>query len=658
MFGIPGDGPFDDLEGVLSLNGTGTVELNGAAVTPGAVPLQGLNDLLVRPQGTLNVSVTIDDGESPEVFASFSPPANRFGWNNETIELAPFCIDALSGVKECPEPAEWENQGLLDKLSIADLINNSVGDQIGAADRVDNRPDTTTAVTLVDGTPIRFKLDRAAPQVLAGDTGGGLVDVPRVRIDWQIRDNCSGVRGLAVNGIENSLASTEDADGAIFALTGELQGRAGALGSYTCDGTQTKRVHQGSSIDTAISQSWGLDCESEVGGETFRFQTDLSCSLDLDLCNAVDGERISLAAELTDFANNRAEEFVGLTLFRPRLGPGCLALLGNRYARTGQGGAFTIPNVVQGSWPQRVRLLCGREEEARNQGQSAAAPIEPAVGLRTEVQEIRFCPFEPAIAELAVGVAGTVEFGATTPLDLAAVPQGTAFTTSNPAVAVIEGSQVRAVSLGRALVVARYEGLVATAEITVVPATGGGDGGGDDGGGDDGGGDDGGGGDGGGGGRPGPRPPVEPPVEPLVARPGSDATLPLDGSLTLGEDPPAAGGTPPYSFFWSLSRSRAGLLSSTTDANPVLTVTERGLLAVNLVVRDSAGAVALGQLEVNIVCPTLKQLDERLVGARIELLRSSTAGDGSQAEIAGEILKILQRIEECTSPAASGGAPR
>ncbi len=78
----------------------------------------------------------------------------------------------------------------------------------------------------------------------------------------------------------------------------------------------------------------------------------------------------------------------------------------------------------------------------------------------------------------------------------------------------------------------------------------------------------------------------------------------VGGSVVIGGDPAADGGTPPYTFDWTLIGQDGATFSvdSTTIANPTVTATSEGWIDACLEVTDSMASTDNDCTQVNIFC--------------------------------------------------------
>jgi uncharacterized repeat protein (TIGR01451 family) len=93
------------------------------------------------------------------------------------------------------------------------------------------------------------------------------------------------------------------------------------------------------------------------------------------------------------------------------------------------------------------------------------------------------------------------------------------------------------------------------------------------------------------------------------AHAGSDRTIHVDTqTVMLGAEPAASGGTPPYSYAWTITPSTGFTLSSAEDPNPTFTGHVLDVFTAELVVTDSDSVPSdPDSAEITVVCPT--QLD-------------------------------------------------
>lgn len=95
---------------------------------------------------------------------------------------------------------------------------------------------------------------------------------------------------------------------------------------------------------------------------------------------------------------------------------------------------------------------------------------------------------------------------------------------------------------------------------------------------------------------------LEPPFVRAFAGPSRDVAV--GGSVVIGGDPAADGGTPPYTFDWTLIGGDGATFSvdSTTIPNPTVTATSEGFIDACLEVTDSMPSMDTDCTEVNIFC--------------------------------------------------------
>ncbi len=94
-----------------------------------------------------------------------------------------------------------------------------------------------------------------------------------------------------------------------------------------------------------------------------------------------------------------------------------------------------------------------------------------------------------------------------------------------------------------------------------------------------------------------------------TAHPGDDRTIDVDQSIALGDFPAASGGTPPYSYLWTVIPDPGVDLSSQTEANPALSCSQPALLSAELVVTDSSSLESEpAAAEITVVCPARRDL--------------------------------------------------
>jgi hypothetical protein len=113
------------------------------------------------------------------------------------------------------------------------------------------------------------------------------------------------------------------------------------------------------------------------------------------------------------------------------------------------------------------------------------------------------------------------------------------------------------------------------------------------------------------------------------AHAGSDRTIHVDSeSILLGDMPSATGGTPPYSYQWTITPSSGFSLSSATEANPSFTGHVLDVFSAELVVTDSdLVASDPDSAQITVVCPTQLDLFNLTVDANtiFEALETITA---------------------------------
>ncbi|MDA8018610.1 MAG: DNRLRE domain-containing protein, partial [Thermoanaerobaculia bacterium] len=85
-----------------------------------------------------------------------------------------------------------------------------------------------------------------------------------------------------------------------------------------------------------------------------------------------------------------------------------------------------------------------------------------------------------------------------------------------------------------------------------------------------------------------------------VAHVGSDSKVAVGGSVQLGDTPAASGGSPGYSYQWSVVPTGSASLSSASTPNPVLTGLAPGNVVCTLTVTDSNGFQSV-PVQVNVL---------------------------------------------------------
>jgi len=112
----------------------------------------------------------------------------------------------------------------------------------------------------------------------------------------------------------------------------------------------------------------------------------------------------------------------------------------------------------------------------------------------------------------------------------------------------------------------------------------------------------------------------EPPVGPPVAHPGPDQTIDQGVIITLGDLPSATGGTPPYTYSWSVDPPGGVTLHWPTDENPMLSGDQPGVYVVTLVVTDSLAVASLpATATITVTCPTELDLFNQVIAGKGEL---------------------------------------
>ncbi|MCI0441056.1 MAG: Ig-like domain-containing protein, partial [Chloroflexi bacterium] len=135
------------------------------------------------------LSFTEPEGDStpPTIIASIAPSANPAGWHNTAVTVSFDCADAGSGVASCTAPATLSTEG---------------AGQTITGEAVDNEGNSATAsVTLnIDLTPPALAVE--------SHQDGQVVNAPGVTLSGTVSDALSGVAFVSCNGVAAQLAGS------------------------------------------------------------------------------------------------------------------------------------------------------------------------------------------------------------------------------------------------------------------------------------------------------------------------------------------------------------------------------------------------------------------------------------------------------------------
>src|SRR5262249_19252543 len=79
---------------------------------------------------------------------------------------------------------------------------------------------------------------------------------------------------------------------------------------------------------------------------------------------------------------------------------------------------------------------------------------------------------------------------------------------------------------------------------------------------------------------------------------GADIVLSTTENTTLGGNPTASGGTPPYTFLWNMRGNPVGETSN--QANPTFGPAPEGTYVARLIVKDSLGATKTAYVNITV----------------------------------------------------------
>jgi hypothetical protein len=147
----------------------------------------------------------------------------------------------------------------------------------------------------------------------------------------------------------------------------------------------------------------------------------------------------------------------------------------------------------------------------------------------------------------------------------------------------------------------------------------------------------------------------------VLARPAADAGADrtvhvVTGTILLGGHPSADGGSPPYTYLWTITPAAGFDLESTTASNPWFTGTALGSYQAELQVTDSAGLcdtdADTDAAVIEVVCPQRLDLynallvdDETFEATESIVVELTRIGSGARiALVAGESLELRNDV--------------